>query len=207
MRKIDVCKPTIHIENMSTIQEDCKRWAEEIKKSYHPDLIIFIAKSGFLFAKPMAEIFGCNMADIVVERPGNNSKNRLQKIIDVLPMSVIAGVLRSPFMYKFNAAKKERQIRLTPKYEAECRKKYEKILIVDDSVDTGWNLLKVLELTKKNFLDAKIKVASYSVIEYSKVRVQVDFIRFENRIVITATSRKSEEYQTFLEMYGQWKEK
>lgn len=207
MRKIDVCKPTIYIENMSTIQEDCKRWAEEIKKSYHPDLIIFIAKSGFLFAKPMAEIFGCNMADIVVERPGNNSKNRLQKIIDVLPMSVIAGALRSPFMYKFNAAKKERQIRLTPKYEAECRKKYEKILIVDDSVDTGWTLLKVLELTKKNFLDAKIKVASYSVIEYSKVRVQVDFIRFENRIVITATSRKSEEYQTFLEMYGQWKEK
>lgn len=200
-QKIRVCT-----KSMEEILTDCKSWAEEICKTYKPDLIIFIAKSGFLFAKPMAEVMECEMADIIAVRPANSKKDRFSKLIKYMPEKIVLEVLRSPFMYKFNERKKERDVRITKKFEEEKHKRHKKILIVDDSVDTGWTLQKVVTTVGETFPGTEIKTASYSVIQYSKHRIKVDYFRYMDVIVLTATSRKSKEYKKFLNLYNNWVE-
>ncbi|WP_022778685.1 phosphoribosyltransferase family protein [Butyrivibrio sp. AE3009] len=70
--------------NENEIKQDCIAWAEEIAQSYKPDLIIFVAKSGFLFAESIADYFSCPMAYVIASRPDNKKKD-LKKIIPVLP--------------------------------------------------------------------------------------------------------------------------
>jgi hypoxanthine phosphoribosyltransferase len=82
--------------------------------------------------------------------------------------------------------------------------KHKNILIVDDSVDTGWTLLQVEKEVKKDFPYAVIKTAGYSVIKYSRKRISVDFNRLEDTVVLTCTSRKSNEYNRFISDYEKW---
>lgn len=35
------------------LEEQCNHWANEIKKSYQPDLIVYVAKAGYLIGKEM----------------------------------------------------------------------------------------------------------------------------------------------------------
>lgn len=183
---------------------ECEEWAKEIGKVYQPDLIVFIAKSGFLFAKPMAEYFDCAMVDILVSRPASKTKDKLKKVIGFIPDRVLLNILKMPLMYKFNDRKKERKIRISERYENEKQKNHEKILIVDDSVDTGWTMRCVHRIVKESFPDAIIKTAAYAVIDYSKDRVNVNYYRYRNTIVLTAASRKSNQYDAFLRQYEAW---
>lgn len=103
-------KATKHIEtytkSMADVVNDCRNWAREIGKTYSPDLIVFIAKSGFLFAKPMAEYFKCDMVDISANRPSSKTKDKLKRVIGLMPEKVILGILKMPWMYKLNDKKR-----------------------------------------------------------------------------------------------------
>lgn len=189
---------------MKSVISDCEGWAKEIGESYKPDLIVFIAKSGFLFAKPIADYFDCAMVDILVSRPASKTKDKLKKIIEIIPNIIILNILKMPIMYKFNEKKKERNIKISERYKSEKQKIHRKILIVDDSVDTGWTLQCVYKVVSDNFPNAIVKTAAYTVIDYSKDRVSVDYFRYRNTIVLTATSRKSNQYNKFLEQYEVW---
>lgn len=39
------------------IEEQCKDWAKEIQKSYRPDLIVYVAKAGYLIGREMKNVF------------------------------------------------------------------------------------------------------------------------------------------------------
>lgn len=199
-------KPVIRVSsvNMEDVQKDCKEWADKIAGQYIPDLIIFIAKSGYLFAEPMAECFGCRMAGITAKRPASNTKDGLKGIIRLVPEKILLRLLSSAFMYKFHEKKQERSIEISAGYRLEKNNAHKKILIVDDSVDTGWTLLLVKKEVEKDFPSAIVKTAGYSVIEYSKQRISVDFHRYENMVILTATSRNSDEYDKFITQYEEW---
>lgn len=188
------------------IEEDCKLWASEIKKSYCPELIVFVAKSGYIFAKPMAEVFGCEMVDIVASRPKTNAKDKSKGLIKKIPASIVLSIISSPFMYKLNEKKSERNVEVSP--ELKKYSDYEnihKILVVDDSIDTGWTIIAVVEKLKEMFDNDDIKVATYSLIEISEKRCQVDYYRKKNEVILTATSRHSDEYDDFVNDYLTWK--
>ncbi len=189
---------------MEEVQKDCEVWAKEIAKQYIPDLIVFIAKSGYMFAEPMTKIFKCNMVDIEAFRPANDKKNKLKKVIYHIPEKLVLKIVSSRFMYRFNEKKIARDVNDTERLLREKNEIHKKILIVDDSVDTGWTLKEVINHITKLFPESEIKVASYSVIHYSKCRVNVDFYRYEDTVILTATSRKSDEYDRFVNGYLNW---
>lgn len=195
---------TVCTKSMENVINECKEWAKEIEQVYRPDLIVFIAKSGFLFAKPMAEYFGCAMADITASRPASKVKDKSKKIIDVIPEKIILKILKSSLMYRFHQTENMRNLELTDRYRYEEAKEHKNILILDDSVDTGWTLKNVQEEVKKSFPNSTIKTAGYAVIGYSKKIVAVDFYKYENAIILTATSRKSNQYEEFLDLYREW---
>lgn len=193
-----------YTKSLESIMSDCEDWAKEIGETYQVDLIIFIAKSGFLFAKPMAEYFNCAMVDILVSRPASKTKDKLKWIIKFIPDTILFTILKMPLMYKFNNRNKERNIKVSERFEKEKQRAHKKILIVDDSVDTGWTLQYVYKIVKESFPEAIIKTAAYAVIDYSKDKVSVDYYKYRNTIVLTATSRKSTQYGIFLKLYEAW---
>ena len=42
-------KICVYFKDRQTVEKECEVWANKIVKSYKPDLIVFLAKSGFLF--------------------------------------------------------------------------------------------------------------------------------------------------------------
>ena len=154
----------------------------------------------------MAEYFHCDIADLIAERPGNGSKNRLKPIMNAMPKKLVALILSSPLMYRFNEKKNERRVKETDSFRKNREKEYHRILLVDDSVDTGWTLVSVIPVIKEAFPEAELRIATYSLISYSKKRVKVDFYRVMDTIVMTCTSRRSEEYDAFIKEYEAWQQ-
>ncbi len=186
------------------VEQDSKKWAKRIGKEYKPDLIVFIAKSGFLFAKPMAEVFGCKMVDIRVSRPGNDGKDKIRKLVPKMPQWLLFALLKSKAAYGYQESNSEREVETGERFDQLDWSKYHRILIVDDSTDTGFSLLAAKEAVSKMAPESEVRTASYCVIDISSKRVGVDYGRYRNTIVVTATSRYSKEYALFLESLGLW---
>lgn len=191
-------------KDMRAVNEDCFKWAEEISENYQPDIIIFLAKSGFLFARPLAEYFKCDMADILVSRPSNRGKDRIRKYIPRLPKQILYFALKSKFAYGYHDKNSEREIKITKRFADIDFSQYQKILLVDDSIDTGWSMCKAVELLQKRAAHCEIKIAGYCMIAMSQMRVKTDFVRYKDTIVVTATSRYSSEYPKFVQEYENW---
>ena len=43
--------------SIKSLENLCKDWALEVKKEFNADLVIYIAKGGYLVAKPFSDIF------------------------------------------------------------------------------------------------------------------------------------------------------
>lgn len=185
---------------------DCKIWAREIEKTYSPDLIVFVSKSGFLFAKPIADYFNCEMLEVKACRPGEDKKNQIKKYIPRIPESVLRVVLSSKAMYGYNEENSDREVHIGANYKKVYSIPISRILIIDDSADTGWTLVEVKEEVKKLFPNSEIKIGCYCEIDYSKNRIKVDYSRYRNTIVLTATSRYSPEHSVFISELCEWRE-
>lgn len=197
---------TVSFKSASEIEQDCKLWAAEIESVFKPGLIVFIAKSGFLFARPMAEYFNCPIVDVVASREDNKTKDFVKKIVPWMPKRILGFLLKRRVTKPDYSEKTDRIVKGTPRFNNVDILKYDNILLLDDSVDTGWSLLKVQEYLNANGARGKYKTASYCVLSESEKRVKVDFCRYKDQIVITATSRYSSEYSEFLNEYIGWKD-
>lgn len=188
------------------VKQDCRNWAKSIRESFQPDLIVFIAKSGFAFACPMNEVFQCEMVDIKASRPATGTKDFIKPIIECLPKSVVYGIISSPLSYWFHGRRHERSVIETDRLLRECKKEHKKILIVDDSLDTGWTMRAAHDKIATLFPHAEIKVAVYAIIDGHIDDVVADYARNHNMIIVTATSRRSDEYDLFLSKLTEWNE-
>lgn len=197
-------KITVEEKSWDEIKADCREWAKEIQKEYQPDLIVFIAKSGFAFAQPMNEVFQCDMADIIASRPATGAKDVLRPIIERMPKKLVYGIISSPISYWFHGKNDNREIVVTHRLSHQIDKDHKRVLVVDDSVDSGWTMLHVRETVRRLFPTAMVRVASYCIIDEGNRRTVVDYHRHLNYVIITATSRRSEEYSCFLKELQKW---
>lgn len=200
-------KINVTFKDKAQVQKDCRAWAREIRESYLPDAIVFVAKSGFLFAETMADELGVPMADISASRPGNDNKDKISKAVPKLPRWFLALALRSKSQIKFNKANSDRCVIVSDRLKELSYGNPKRILLVDDSVDTGWTIIRAKEEIVKLNPGAQIKVAGYCVLDESEGMVKTDYYRYRNMIVITATSRYSSEYKDFLTDFEKWKDK
>lgn len=191
-------------KSCNEIENDCVLWAKEIEMDYKPDLVIFVAKSGFLFAKPMSDYWGCRLVDIKASRPSNSAKDKVAVIKRLIPEWLVIFIITNPINYKYHKKKTQRAIEESGCYSEEKKENRKRILIVDDSVDTGNTMLEVKRKVQEDFSGAEVKIASYSVFEYSEDVIQIDFYRYWNTVVLTGTSRKSKEYDSFISALNRW---
>lgn len=195
------------VMSMKEVDEEGKKLAIQVKKVFQPDLIVFIAKGGFLVGKAFAEVFQVPLVEITLERSGGKIKKNIAPIFRILPNQIRFWMIDLEMNMGIHQKLNERRVIVSDRLKLMADKKdnYKKILIVDDSIDTGETAFKAKETIKSIFPEADIRFASISVIRFSEERFHADYFLFKDSIIYTATSKDSEEYEKFLKVYNEWK--
>lgn len=189
--------------SIKKLDEVCRDFAIEIKKEYQPDLVIYLAKGAYLIGKSMSDVFGVPLIAIGSTREGNKLKERLASLLGLLPRWLCNFLRRLELESNVHGHKKERHIEFLDDVASLSRRTNNlKILVVDDSVDTGSSILAAQELIKSKFSNVLIRIAVLNVMSQSKENVEVDYYLYTDKILRTPMSKDSREYRKFLEMYS-----
>lgn len=189
--------------SIKKLDEVCCNFAFEIKKEYQPDMVIYLAKGAYLIGKSMSDVFGAPLIAIGSNREGNELKEKLALLLGVLPRWLCNFLRRIELRSNVHGHKKERHIEfLDNVVSLNIQNSNLKILLVDDSVDTGSSILAAKKLIKSKFSNSVIKVAVLNVMSQSRENIEVDYYLYTDKMLRTPMSKDSKEYRKFLEMYS-----
>lgn len=187
--------------SIHNFEEECRNWAEEIKTSYEPDIVIYIAKAGYLIGKTMSEVYGVPLLGIVAMRKGNKLKSVVGPLFSLLPCCIRNKLIEIELSSGFHKMDSERHVEFISDIDGFPVKEIRNILIVDDSVDTGYTLKAVKEAVQKYFTEAIIRTAGFNVWDKSKEVITTDFALFSNTIIKAPMSKDSKDYKKFIKQY------
>lgn len=184
------------------LNEKCREWAGQIFAEYKPDLIVYIARAGYILAQPMADTYGIPLLGIGAVRSGNSLKEFVGPLLACVPSFVrrtLAVIELKSGLHKRNT---ERNVSFHQKIKSLDCLSFNKILIVDDAVDTGYTMRKVFDMTKEAFPNAQVRTAcmNESCEEAEKV-FRVDYVLMRGMSVKTPFSKDSKEYPATKKRY------
>lgn len=193
--------------SINDISEKCGVWAEEIAETFCPQLLIYVAKAGYLIAEAMNGVFHAEILGIEATRKGNKAKEKLGFIFRHVPRFLHKWLISLELKSNIHGKEQNRQVRFHNKIEQIRLRTGEKpsirkILIVDDSVDTGYSMKAVVTETEKYFPEAQIKIASMNVWGKSSSVIPVDFALYHDTIIKAPMSKDHKEYKVFKNLYS-----
>jgi hypoxanthine phosphoribosyltransferase len=140
----------------------CHRLQDGIS-SYNPDLIVSIAKGGTYVA---AEMFASvRHTEVLCQRPSTKSKERnnfIFKIVNCMPMCV-KNWLRIIEASLLKNRKVPLEKVVLSQETVDCLASAQRVLVVDDAVDSGNTLKAVVEAITALDLQAEVKSAVFTV--------------------------------------------
>ena len=184
------------------IEEQCKDWANEIKKSYQPDLIVYVAKAGYLIGREMKNVFNVPLVGISATREGNDLKEVVGPFVSKLPNFVRNILISLELKSDTHSKNTERKIHFHEGLEKMKSQNIKSILVVDDSVDTGHSMKQVVDAISSLFGDVEIKIAGLNVWDKSRDIIDSDFALYKNTVIKTPMSKDSKEYKDFMKIYN-----
>lgn len=184
------------------IEEQCKDWAKEIQKSYQPDLIVYVAKAGYLIGREMKDVFNVPLVGISATREGNALKEVVGPIVSHMPNFVRNILISLELKSDTHSKNTERQIHFHEGLEKLKSSSIQSILVVDDSVDTGHSMKQVVDAIHSLFGDVEIKIAGLNVWDKSRSIIDSDFALYKNTVIKTPMSKDSKEYKDFMQIYN-----
>ncbi len=186
------------------VKKNCdKLYKLIIKDNYDYDLVIFIAKGSFYIGKDLAELKKVPLLEIEALRKGNNLKRFLRPMLVLLPDSIKKSLRKKELSFNKNVNPiEERYISFNDEIY-EKYKKCKKILVVDDSIDTGNSVKQVIDALKKFFKKSTIKVAVFNVM--AKSSIKADYTIYEDTLLSGPWSNDSKENKQMINDYLEWK--
>lgn len=185
----------------SELNKQCLAWCGEMEE-YAPQLVLFIAKAGYPIGKVIADHFGTPLLGVSAEREGGRLKKLVSPLFRVTPNAVRNYLIGKELSSGFHAKYTERHITFECDL-APYREKGLRVLLVDDSVDTGISLLRVKEAAEK-MLGYTVRTAALNVWDKSAEVIRVDHALYRNTIIKAPMSKDSREYPRFLEEYEKY---
>lgn len=184
---------------MKELKEKSLELARRINKK--PDLIIYVARAGYLIANEISEALQLPIIGVAAERKGNGLKSKFVGFLSILPKN-IKTVLRNievkSNIHNQNTERNVSWLESTSQYIG----KVKSVLIIDDAVDTGNSLLSVKKKVIETFGDIQIRFAAINVMSNSKKNIDIDYYLYNDVLLMTPMSKDSKEYKLFLEMYN-----
>lgn len=174
---------------------------------FKPDIIVYIEKGGYIIGRDLSNYFSVIAIGIHANRKGNKIKKFLMPIAVHLPRFICNYLRKIELKSSIHTMSKERNVFFSKMIEANIFKSVSKILIVDDSVDTGYSIKFVRKKLEEMFVNVKdIRVAALNVWTKSFSVVNTDYYLWKDTIIITPMSKDSKEYKIFLKLYDEKKE-
>ena len=192
--------------SIKSLEEENKKLFEIINKNFDYDCVVFIAKGSYLIGKDLATFKNVPLLEIFSKRKGATLKKIVNPILKILPTKMKKVLREKEFNSDVHTKNYERKIF----FEENIWKKYknvQNILIVDDSVDTGYSM-KFVKDEVHNFFDKEnrknIKVAALNCFEKSEKIVKTDYFVYKNTILEGPWSNDSKENDNFIKLYKDW---
>lgn len=188
--------------SLEELKNESKSFAERIKAVYMPDIIVYIAKGGFIIGKVFQNVFDVPLVGVDAVRQENKVKEALSSLLKRLPKSVLIFLRKIEVISGVHEKNEERNVKIHQSVSEVERDLIKKILIVDDSVDTGNSVKAVADEMEQLFPGAEIRIAALVVWDKSKGKINTDYFIYENSLLRSPMSKDSKEYKQFLEIYS-----
>ncbi len=163
------------------------------------DIVVYVAKSGYLIAEAIATLTRKDLYEIKSTRRELKDKFYfLIKPISYLPKSLKKIIKSRERKLKFYDINEDR----TLYYDADEFKKkdVQNILVVDDTIDTGYTINNVLHLIKQIYPDANTKIATVNYYK-DKDTIRPDYYLYEDAIISGPWSSENKDHSKFLNFY------
>ena len=192
-----------HLEYSSEkLNQECIKWGKQIFRNFKPDLIVYIARAGYICAKPISELADVPLLGIGAVRSGDILKEILGAIFVYCPKfirNILATIELRSSIHKKNT---ERNVTFHKSLEYLNRAVYKSILVVDDAVDTGYSMKKAVEMVQEAFPEASVKSACLNMTCDEKDCVmKIDFVLIHGASVKTPFSKDHREYRKIKKLY------
>lgn len=141
---------------------------------------------------------------IHAEREGGKLKELISPVLRCLPQSVKLSLRKMELASGVHKEYKERKIYWDNSDVClRVLKNKENILVVDDSVDTGYSMISVVQKIRRDVgEDIIIKTAAINCWSKSLSVIRTDFCIYEDTIIQTPMSKDSQEYSVFEFLYN-----
>lgn len=187
--------------------EDCEResgkLAAMVASEMEPDLVAYLAKGSYLIGVDIASYFDVPLIELSVCRSGESKKRGMHTLLRLLPAKMrklMRGMeLKIRKRCEGAHAVAPRQVSLTGRYPFPSNA--EKILLVDDSVDSGASVMGARRELLKKYPDASVKTAVFNVMSASCDGCQVDYALHHDCLLSTPASKDNRQYDLFLSLY------
>ena len=189
--------------SLKSLHTESVKLAQTIGKSYRPDLVIYVARGGYLIGQDIANYFGVPSVGIYAQRKGNKLKDSLKDILKCLPRPITKMLREIELNSGVHKAIPERNVFWDGDFR-NCKEVTlaQKILIVDDSVDTGYSMKALIPYIKMATQAVEIKIAAINVWSKSQDVIHTDFFNHKDTIIVTPMSNDSKEHDQFLALYA-----
>lgn len=187
--------------SIKSLDAKCRELANFIVKDFSPEIVIYVAKGGYLIGKSIAEELDVPLIAVGAERKGNSLKEICVPILCMLPRNICNLLRRLEIKSNIHDENIERKVEFLDDIDVYKINNIKKILIVDDSVDTGNSLKTVKKVVQSAFYSSEIRIAALNVMSQSKGNICVDYSIYEDVMLRTPMSKDSREYRNFLEIY------
>ena len=192
------------ILSLKSLKEESLKLAQIVGKDYKPDLVVYIARGGYLIGKDIADYFHVPCVGIYAERRGGGLKEKISPFLRILPGFLKKILRKIELKSGIHNVDKERNVYWDSNDFANIEKiKINHILLVDDSVDTGHSMYQVKEKLTEDFgNNSTIKTVAINVWDTSLSICKTDYYIYRNTIITSPMSKDSEEYPIFEELYN-----
>ena len=176
---------------------------EKVSSEFNFDLVIFISKGSYTIGKKISKLKKCPLLEIKATRKGNKLKKVISPLLKLIPKKVKIFLRRKEVNSNIHDKNIERNII----YDKQIWNKYKNcknILLIDDSVDTGYSIKSCKEEIETFFKNSKVKVAALNYFTKSKKVVQIDFYIYQDTMLNGPWSNDSKEHFSFIKEYNEW---
>jgi hypoxanthine phosphoribosyltransferase len=199
------------VEYLELSLENIRNYSRQIAKSVEswgkPDLVIFIASGGYLIGNELACYFQTPLLKISATRKVHLFKKILSPFLKLLHSKIKMVLRKWEAQSNYHDRYKERDI----SFNSDIWLKYKdskKILVVDDSVDTGNTMRAVKETVSSFFINTEkeIKYLAFNYFSMCSPETKPDFYLWVDTMLNAPWSSDSKENRIFLEEYQKYVE-
>ena len=178
--------------------------ARKVEADFRPDLVVYIARGGYLIGETIANYFKVDNIGIHAEREGSRLKELISPLLMCLPQSIKLSLRKMELASGVHKGYKERKLYWDSSDRCfEILNNKKNILVVDDSVDTGYSMSNVVqEILREVGKNVIIKTAAINCWSKSFPIIKTDYFCYADTIIQTPMSKDSKEYSKFESLYN-----